>query len=107
MAALHETLTAEVQRLKLAAAELRGETHLSNSMAHHLSFNRPPFQLQHQRPTQLDIYQLQQAQHQQQQQAQHQQQQQAQPQQQQQAQHQQLNQPSSLQNGEVAKPGSN
>ncbi|KAK9269851.1 hypothetical protein L1049_025424 [Liquidambar formosana] len=70
--ALHDALTAEVQHLKIAAAELSGETHLSNCMSQQLSINHQMFQLQHQQPSQLKIYQLQQQQrHQQQQQAQH------------------------------------
>ena len=68
MAALNEALAAEVQRLKLAAAELSGEAHLSNCMAQQLSINHPMFQSH---PQQLNIHQMlqqQQQQHQQQQQ---------------------------------------
>ncbi|XVE94600.1 hypothetical protein REPUB_Repub02eG0022500 [Reevesia pubescens] len=57
--ALNEALAAEVQRLKLAAAELSGEAHLSNCMAQQLSINHPMFQLQ---PQQLNVYQMQQQQ---------------------------------------------
>ncbi|XWS24451.1 hypothetical protein CRYUN_Cryun28dG0103700 [Craigia yunnanensis] len=67
---LNEALAAEVQRLKLAAADISGETHLSNCMAHQLSINHPMFQLHPQQPQQLNVYQMQQQQHQQQQQSQ-------------------------------------
>ncbi|EXC04193.1 putative transcription factor PosF21 [Morus notabilis] len=68
--ALNEALSAEVQRLKLAAADLGGEAHLSNCMAQQLSLNQQMFHLQHQQQV---LYQLQQQQQQQQQQAQPQQ----------------------------------
>jgi hypothetical protein len=63
--ALNEALTAEVQRLKIATAELNGESLPSNCMIPQHSVNPMMFQQQHQHP-----------QHQQQQQQQHQQQQQ-------------------------------
>ncbi|XP_042494668.1 bZIP transcription factor 29-like [Macadamia integrifolia] len=70
--ALNEALTTEVQRLKLATAELGGEVHSSNCLPQQLSANHQRFQLQNQ---QLNIYQLQQHhQQQQQQQKQHNQQ---------------------------------
>ncbi|KAJ4963971.1 hypothetical protein NE237_023910 [Protea cynaroides] len=77
--ALNEALTTEVQRLKLATAELGGEVHPSNCLVQQLSPNPHIFQLQNQ---QLNIYQFQQQQQQQQQHNQQpqQQQQQAQPQ---------------------------
>ncbi|XVF35993.1 hypothetical protein REPUB_Repub19eG0019900 [Reevesia pubescens] len=62
--ALNEALAAEVQRLKLTAAELSGEAQLSNRMAQQLSINHPMCQLQ---PQQLNVYQMQQQQQQQQQ----------------------------------------
>ncbi|XP_058098776.1 bZIP transcription factor 29 [Magnolia sinica] len=66
--ALNEALSAEVQRLKLATAEL-GESHPSNNLGHQRPVNPQMFQLQHQQqPMQLNIYQLQQQQQQQQQQ---------------------------------------
>lgn len=74
VAALNEALTGEVQRLKLAAAEIGGEGHLS--------INQQMLQLQH-----LNLYQMQQQpQHQSQQ---HTQQQFMQPQQNRQPSHQQ------------------
>ncbi|PON93853.1 Basic-leucine zipper transcription factor [Trema orientale] len=63
--ALNEALSAEVQRLKLAAAELGSEAHLSNCMAQQLSINQQMFQLQHRQPVQLNLYQMQQQQQQQ------------------------------------------
>ncbi|XWS25872.1 hypothetical protein CRYUN_Cryun27aG0105000 [Craigia yunnanensis] len=60
LVALNEALAAEVQRLKLTAAELSGEAHLSNYMAQQLSINHPMFQLQPQQSQQLNVYQMQQ-----------------------------------------------
>lgn len=60
MAALNEALAAEVQRLKVAAAEVSGETHLSSRMAQQLSISHQMFQMQHQQPNQINIYELQQ-----------------------------------------------
>lgn len=91
--ALNEALGAEVQRLKLAAAEIGGEAHLSNCMAQQLSLNQQIFQMQHQQQVQLNLYQLQQQQQQQQQQ---------------QPMHSQQNETSSQQhNGKVAERDSN
>jgi hypothetical protein len=68
--ALNEALTAEVQRLKLATAELGGE-HPSKCMVPQLSVNPQMFQLMQQQPSsQLNIHQLQQQQQQQQSQSQ-------------------------------------
>lgn len=64
-AALNEALSAEVHRLKLAAAELGGEAHLSNCMAQQLSINQQMFQMQNRQPVQLNLYQMQQQQQQQ------------------------------------------
>lgn len=70
--ALNDALTTEVQRLKLATAELGGE-HPSKCMVSQLSVNHQMFQLQQQQHSnQINIHQLQQQQ--QQQQHQHQQQ---------------------------------
>ncbi|EOY14948.1 hypothetical protein QUC31_000301 [Theobroma cacao] len=70
--ALNEALAAEVQRLKVTAAELSGEAHLSSCMAQQLSLNHPMFQLQPQQPQQVNVYQMQQQQqHQQPQHSQH------------------------------------
>ena len=55
-------MSAEVQRLKLAAAELGGEAHLSNCMAQQLSINQQMYQLQQRQPVQLNLYQMQQQQ---------------------------------------------
>ncbi|OMO75308.1 hypothetical protein COLO4_26177 [Corchorus olitorius] len=60
--ALNEALAAEVQRLKLSAAELSGEAHLSNRMAQQLSINNPTFDLQPQQSQQMNVYQTQQQQ---------------------------------------------
>ncbi|KAG6653409.1 hypothetical protein CIPAW_05G074200 [Carya illinoinensis] len=58
--ALNEALTAEVQRLKLATAEMSGENP-SKCMVPQLSGNPQMFQLQQQQsPTQFNIHQLQQ-----------------------------------------------
>ncbi|XP_060199791.1 bZIP transcription factor 29-like [Lycium barbarum] len=51
--ALHETLTAEVQRLKLAAGELREEGRLPNSMTQQMSVKHNMFQMQRQQPSQM------------------------------------------------------
>lgn len=51
--ALHETLTAEVQRLKLASMELREEGRTSNGMAQHLPTKHNMFPLQRQQPNQV------------------------------------------------------
>lgn len=77
MTALNEALTAEVQRLKIATAELNADA----SKFQQLSLNPQMFQSQQQQSNQLNMHQLQQQQ---------QQQQSSQPQQQAQA-HQQLN----------------
>ncbi|KAE8719480.1 putative transcription factor PosF21 [Hibiscus syriacus] len=58
--ALNDALTAEVQRLKLTAAEFSGEAHLSNRMAQQLSINDPMLQVQPQQHQQLNVYQMQQ-----------------------------------------------
>ncbi|KAH1097179.1 hypothetical protein J1N35_014100 [Gossypium stocksii] len=68
--ALNEALAAEVQRLKLTAAEFSGEVHLSNCMAQQLSIDHQMLQLQPQQQQQRNIYQMQQ-QHQQPQQGHH------------------------------------
>ncbi|XWS14495.1 hypothetical protein CRYUN_Cryun35bG0014200 [Craigia yunnanensis] len=65
--ALNEAVAAEVQRLKLTAAELNGEAHLSNCMAQQLSINHSMFQLHPQQSQRLNVYQMQQQQQQQQQ----------------------------------------
>lgn len=52
LAALNEALAAEVQRLKLAAAEVNGEAQLSSRMAQQLSINHQMFQMQHQQQNQ-------------------------------------------------------
>ncbi|GMY28302.1 bZIP transcription factor 29-like [Fagus crenata] len=51
--ALNETLTTEVQRLRLTAAECGGEGYLANLMAQQLSINQQMFQLQHPQSRQL------------------------------------------------------
>lgn len=72
--ALNDALTTEVQRLKLATAELGGE-HPSKCMVSQLSVNHQMFQLQQQQHSnQINIHQLQQQQQQQQHQQQSQQQ---------------------------------
>lgn len=58
--ALNEALAAEVQRLKLAAAEVNGEAQLSSRMAQQLSINHQMFQMQHQQQNQLNGYNMQQ-----------------------------------------------
>ncbi|KAJ7978538.1 transcription factor RF2a-like [Quillaja saponaria] len=67
--ALNEALTAEVQRLKLATSEMKGECHPSNRMVPQLSVNSQMFQLQQQQRSsaQLNIHMQQQASHSQQQ----------------------------------------
>lgn len=60
MAALNDALAAEVQRLKLTATEVSGETLLSSRMAHQLSISHQMFQMQHQQPNQINVYELQQ-----------------------------------------------
>ncbi|KAL9432381.1 hypothetical protein AB3S75_027418 [Citrus x aurantiifolia] len=50
--ALNEALAAEVQRLKLTAAEVNGEAQLSSCMAQQLSINHQMFQMQHQQQNQ-------------------------------------------------------
>ncbi|MCD9642911.1 hypothetical protein HAX54_029959 [Datura stramonium] len=55
--ALNEALTAEVQRLKLATAELNGDA----AKFQQLSLNPQMFQLQRQQATQLNMHQLQQS----------------------------------------------
>ncbi|GMY05608.1 bZIP transcription factor 29-like [Fagus crenata] len=70
--ALNDALTTEVQRLKLATAELGGE-HPSKCMVSQLSVNHQMFQLQQQQHSnQINIHQLQQQQQQHQQQSQQQ-----------------------------------
>ncbi|PIN14273.1 hypothetical protein CDL12_13095 [Handroanthus impetiginosus] len=64
--ALNEALTAEVQRLKLATAELSGDT----AKFQQLSLNPQMFQLRQQQASQLNMHQLQQQQQQQQNQSQ-------------------------------------
>ncbi|XP_028768015.1 uncharacterized protein LOC114725653 isoform X1 [Neltuma alba] len=51
--ALNETLTAEVQRLRLAVTELGGESILSGCIARQRAINQQRFQLQHEQPGQL------------------------------------------------------
>ncbi|KAJ9704276.1 hypothetical protein PVL29_002709 [Vitis rotundifolia] len=63
--ALNEALTAEVQRLKIATAELGGESQASKCLVPQLSVNPQMFHIHHQQPTQLNIHQLQQQQQQQ------------------------------------------
>lgn len=63
--ALNEALTAEVQRLKLATAELNGDP----SKYQQLAMSSQMFQLHQQQAAQLNIHQLQQSQSQQQQQS--------------------------------------
>ncbi|XP_044512067.1 bZIP transcription factor 29-like [Mangifera indica] len=58
--ALNDALAAEVQRLKLPATEVSGETLLSSRMAHQLSISHQMFQMQHQQPNQINVYELQQ-----------------------------------------------
>ena len=66
--ALNEALGAEVQRLKIAAAEFGGDAQLSNCMAQQLSLNQQMFQnqMQHQQSVSRNLYQMQQQQQQQQ-----------------------------------------
>lgn len=72
MTALNEALTAEVQRLKIATAELSGES--ANNKFQQLSINPQMYQLhQQQQSTQLNMHHLQQQQQQSQQQQQQQQ----------------------------------
>ena len=61
--ALNEALTTEVQRLKLATAEL-GDSCSSSSLAQQIQLNaqNQMFQLQQQQATQIPFYQLQQSQ---------------------------------------------
>lgn len=60
--ALNEALTAEVQRLKLATAELGGESQASKRLVQQLSVNPQMYHLHHQQSTQLNILQQQQQQ---------------------------------------------
>ena len=69
--ALNDALTAEVQRLKLATAELGGE-HPSKCMVSQLNHQMFQMQQQQQSSTQMNIHQLQHQQQQQQQQSQQQ-----------------------------------
>lgn len=62
MTALNEALTAEVQRLKIATAELSADA----SKFQQLSLNPQMFQSQQQQSNQLNMHQLQQQQQQQQ-----------------------------------------
>ena len=69
MTALNEALTAEVQRLKIATAELSGES--ASNKFQQLSINPQMYQLhQQQQSTQLNMHHLQQQQQQSQQQQQ-------------------------------------
>lgn len=59
LAALNETLDAEVRRLRRTVAELGGESLLSSRMAQQLAISQQVFQLQHQQhPNQLRHVQL-------------------------------------------------
>lgn len=51
--ALHEALTAEVQRLKLANMELRDERRTPNGMAQQVTMKQHVFSMQHQQPNQM------------------------------------------------------
>ncbi|XP_016451522.1 bZIP transcription factor 29 isoform X1 [Nicotiana tabacum] len=51
--ALHEALTSEVQRLKLAAGELRDEGRLPNSMIQQMPVKHNMFPMQRQQPSQI------------------------------------------------------
>ncbi|KAJ8540935.1 hypothetical protein K7X08_001751 [Anisodus acutangulus] len=51
--ALHEALTAEVQRLKFAAGEFREEGRLPNSMTQQMPVKHNMFQMQRQQPNQM------------------------------------------------------
>ncbi|XP_048233915.1 bZIP transcription factor 29 [Ricinus communis] len=62
--ALNEALTAEVRRLKLATAELSGDSEPTKGMVQQLSINPQMFQLQQPQPSQLNMHQLQQQQQQ-------------------------------------------
>jgi D-alanyl-D-alanine dipeptidase len=57
LAALNETLDAEVRRLRRTVAELGGESLLSSLMARQLAINQQMFQSQHQQPNQLRNFQ--------------------------------------------------
>ncbi|KAK9108975.1 hypothetical protein Sjap_017035 [Stephania japonica] len=57
--ALNETLTAEVQRLRLSTGELGGEMRSSNPMVQQLSMNAQAFQMRSNEQTHLSMYQLQ------------------------------------------------
>ncbi|KAL0351791.1 UNVERIFIED_CONTAM: Transcription factor b [Sesamum calycinum] len=50
---LHEALTAEVQRLKLANMELREERRTPNGMAQQVTMKQHVFSMQHQQPNQM------------------------------------------------------
>lgn len=52
-AALHEALTSEVQRLKLAAGELREEGRLPNGMTQQMPVKHNMFPMQRQQPSQI------------------------------------------------------
>lgn len=52
-AALNETLTAEVQRLRLTVKELGGESIIAGCMARQRAINQQRFQVQHEQPSQL------------------------------------------------------
>ena len=58
-AALNDTLTAEVQRLRLTVTELGGEAILSGCMARQRAINQQRFQLQHEQPGQPKRSQMQ------------------------------------------------
>ncbi|KAF2321566.1 hypothetical protein GH714_031007 [Hevea brasiliensis] len=60
--ALNEALTAEVRRLKLAAAELSGDSDPTKGMVQQLAINSQMFQLQQPQSSQQNIHQLQQQQ---------------------------------------------
>ncbi|KAL5557919.1 hypothetical protein UlMin_034130 [Ulmus minor] len=63
--ALNEALVAEVQRLKIAAVEIKGEAHLSHRMVQQLSLSPQVYQMQRQQQPNQHLYQFQQQHHQQ------------------------------------------
>lgn len=68
MAALNDTLTSEIQRLKIAIGELGGDGQTTNCLDQQLSMNSHLFQMQRKQVSQLNFYkQQQQQQHEQQQ----------------------------------------
>ncbi|XP_050232423.1 bZIP transcription factor 29-like [Mercurialis annua] len=60
--ALNEALTGEVRRLKVATAELSGDSDPTNGMVQQLSINPQMFQRQQPQPSRVNIHQLQQQQ---------------------------------------------